>query len=42
MDNSFKTLTMFGLDMYFSLKPDKADKATWREKLYYFVTKQLV
>ena len=33
MDNSFKTLKMFGLDMYFSLKPDKADKATWREKL---------
>lgn len=34
MDNSLKTLTMFGLDMYFSLKPDdNADKATGREKL---------
>lgn len=31
MENLFKTLTVFCLDMHFSLKPDNADKAIERE-----------
>ena len=33
MENLFKTLTVLCLDMYFSLKPDNADRAIEREKL---------